>query len=131
MTHVLIDQKVPQTVFKTRVRDESVGEENPLMDLLMKREEIDVDWPVIFQECIKRNIALEINAWPERLDASDSMVRSGIEKGVQFFINTDAHANEQMGNMLYGVEVARRGWASKSDIMNSRSYKEIKEWIEK
>lgn len=104
---------------------------HPTGRLLTKRNGYEFDWDQVCKEAVKRNIAIEINAWPERLDASDSMVRSGIEKGVQFFINTDAHANDQMGNMLYGVEVARRGWASKSDIMNTRSYKEMKEWIEK
>ncbi|MDO8497927.1 MAG: helix-hairpin-helix domain-containing protein [bacterium] len=103
---------------------------HPTGRLLTKRNGYKFDWNQICKEAVERNIGIEINAWPERLDASDSMVRSGIEKGVQFFINTDAHANEQMGNMLYGVEVARRGWASKSDIINTLSYKKVKEWLE-
>jgi len=45
-------------------------------------------------------------------------------------INTDSHATDQMDLMQYGVTVARRGWATKRDILNTMAYNELKEWFE-
>jgi DNA polymerase (family 10) len=94
-----------------------------------KREGFQLEWEKIFEACKKNNIALEVNAWPKRLDLSDTEVREAINHGVKLIINTDAHDVNQMHNMFYGVSVARRGWAKKSDIMNTLSYKKFKEWL--
>lgn len=103
---------------------------HPTGRLLGRREGYELEWNKIFAEVKKRSIALEINAWPQRLDLPDSLVRMAIETGVNFAVNTDAHANYQMDNMLYGVSVARRGWAEKNDIINSKVYNEMKSWLE-
>lgn len=102
---------------------------HPTTRIFGKREEIDVDWTAIFDECKKKNIALEINAWPERLDLPDNLVKQAVENNIKLAIGTDAHKNSEMNNMFYGVAVARRGWAKKSDIINTMSYKEVKKWI--
>jgi DNA polymerase (family 10) len=102
---------------------------HPSGRLLGKREEIEADWPVIFAECLKKNIALEINAWPQRLDLPDNLVRQAVDNNIKLAINTDAHKNLEMDNMFYGVAVARRGWAKKSDIINAWDYKDVRNWI--
>jgi len=102
---------------------------HPTGRLLSKREEIEADWTMIFTESKKRNIALAIDAWPDRLDLPDSMVRLAVDKGNLLAIDSDAHAVDQMENMLYGVSVARRGWAKKHDIINTNSLKNIQKWL--
>ncbi|MBI2640993.1 DNA polymerase/3'-5' exonuclease PolX [Candidatus Roizmanbacteria bacterium] len=102
---------------------------HPTGRLLDRREGFELDWPTIFELCKKKNIALEINAWPERLDLPDTLVREAIENGVRLVINSDAHANDQMENLFYGVSVARRGWAKKTDIINTLPYEEFKKWL--
>ncbi len=97
---------------------------------LGKRPEVDVDWTTVFEFCKEKNIALEINSWPERLDLPDILVREAKEIGCKFTIDTDAHAVMQMDNMFYGVSVARRGWLDKDDIINTQSLKKVSEWIE-
>ncbi len=72
---------------------------------------------------------MEINAWPFRLDLPDILVKEAIKNGVKLVIDTDAHAISQMDLMFYGVAVARRGWAKKSDIINTLPYKEFKKWL--
>lgn len=96
---------------------------------LGKRPEVDVDWTTVFKFCKERNIALEINSWPERLDLPDMLVREAKEIGCIFTIDTDAHTILQMDNMFYGVSVARRGWLDKDDIINTQSLKKVSEWI--
>lgn len=102
---------------------------HPTGRLLQRREGIELDWNTVFAECKKRNIAVEINAWPERLDLPDILVREAKKAGVKFVINTDAHANWHMDNMFYGVAVARRGWLTKADVLNTMSYSQFKDWL--
>ncbi|MBI2616994.1 hypothetical protein HYW55_02600 [Candidatus Gottesmanbacteria bacterium] len=102
---------------------------HPTGRLLTKREGYDVDWDEIFTFCGKHNKALEINAYPQRLDLPDDLVRDAIRKGVRLVISTDSHDVTHMDLMRYGVSVARRGWAQKGDILNTLPYNKFKEWL--
>ena len=104
---------------------------HPTGRLLAKREGVDADWPEVFEACKKHDIALEINAYPDRLDLPDTLVFDAVRKGLTFVINTDAHALEHMDLMRYGVAVSRRGWATKHDILNTLGYNEFKKWFTK
>lgn len=98
---------------------------HPTGRLLNQRPGCDLEWDTIFDFCIKHKKALEINSWPERLDLPDRLVREAIKYGVKFFINTDSHEVSQMALMKFGVAVARRGWATKDDIVNSFEYNKL------
>lgn len=102
---------------------------HPTGRLFGKRDGYELEWKPIFELCKKNHIALEINAWPERLDLVDTLVREAILHKVYCIVNTDSHALDQMENMHYGVSVARRGWATKHDIMNTKSFDEFKKWL--
>ena len=102
---------------------------HPTGRLLNLRAGYELDWNRIFDFCVKNNKALEINAWPERLDLSDGLVKQAKEAGVKFVINTDSHAISHMDNMFYGVSVARRGWTEKKDILNTLPANKFVEWI--
>ena len=104
---------------------------HPTGRLLNQRTGYEVEWESIFAFCRAKSKALEINAWPLRLDLPDMLVREAIGGGVQLIINTDSHAVGQMDLMEYGVSVARRGWAIQRDILNTLPYKDIAEWLRK
>lgn len=104
---------------------------HPTGRLLTKREGFELNWEKIFMHAKENNIALEINAHPSRLDLPDTLVREGLKYGVKYMIDTDAHAADNMDLMQYGVSVARRGWCTKNDIVNTLGYNEFREWIEK
>ena len=57
-------------------------------------------------------------------------MQKAIEEGVKFFINTDSHVTSHMDLMKYGVSVARRGWATSDDILNTLEYNELKKWFD-
>ncbi len=86
---------------------------------LGEREGFELDWEEIFSFCQKNGKILEINAWPDRLDLPDTLVREAVKNRVKMIINTDSHAVDQMDLMFYGVSVARRGWAEAKDIVNT------------
>lgn len=104
---------------------------HPTGRLLNQRNGYELDWDQIFDFCLRNNKALEINAWPNRLDLPDSLVKDAIKHGVKFVIDTDSHATEQMDMMKYGVAVARRGWAQKSDILTTLPYNDFITWLKK
>ena len=104
---------------------------HPTGRLLLKREGLDADWGSVFAACKKQDVALEINAYPSRLDLPDDLVFDAVRLGLRFCINTDSHAVDQMELMKYGVAVARRGWAQTRDIVNTIGYNEFKKWLTK
>ncbi len=104
---------------------------HPTGRLLARREGVDANWPEIFATCKKHDIALEINAYPDRLDLPDTLVYEARKEGVKFCIDTDSHNAMQMDMMRYGVSVARRGWAEKHDIVNTLGYNEFNTWLTK
>lgn len=92
---------------------------------LGEREGYELDWPEIFSFCKKKDIWLEINAWPNRLDLPDVLVKDAVKNGVKMIIGSDSHQVDQMDLMKYGVDVARRGWATKNDIINTLRYNDL------
>lgn len=102
---------------------------HPTGRMINDRPGYELDFDALFDFCKKHNKALEINAWPNRLDLPDSLVKEAVKAGVKMVIDTDSHALDQMILMQYGVSVARRGWATKHDICNTLSYNELVRWL--
>lgn len=99
---------------------------HPTGRLLNQRESYEADWPKIFEVCVKTKTMLEINAYPNRLDLPDTLVREATKAKVKLIINTDSHQLSQMDNMRFGVAVARRGWVTKKDIANTLPWLEFR-----
>jgi DNA polymerase (family 10) len=92
---------------------------HPTGRILMHRDPFPFDFERIVAEAVRRNVWLEINASPERLDLGGAMVRTAKAKGARFTISTDAHHPKHLGSMRYGVLTARRGWLGRNDVMNT------------
>ena len=91
---------------------------HPFGRILQRREECEFDFDEILKVAKETGTILEINASPYRLDLNDANIRKAKKAGVKMIINTDAHRQEQIDFMEYGVSQARRGWAEKGDIVN-------------
>ncbi len=102
---------------------------HPTGRLIGRREGYDVDWEKLFNFCKEKDKAIEINAYPDRLDLPDVLIREAIKKGIKLVIGTDSHQHSQMELMFYGVSQARRGWATKHDIINTLPYNKIRKWL--
>lgn len=96
---------------------------HPTGRLINQRDPIDADWGEVFKVCAKEGKVLEINSLPDRLDLPDSMIKEARDAGCKFIINTDAHAPEHLDLMYLGVSVARRGWLTPKDVINTLPYK--------
>ncbi len=102
---------------------------HPTGRLLGSREGYELDWDQIFRFCLENDKALEINAYPNRLDLPDTLVREAVKRGVKLSLGTDAHNKEGLAMMAYGVSVARRGWAQAENIVNTMDFHEIITWM--
>lgn len=94
---------------------------HPTGRIINQREPSAMDFAAVLEAAASTGTALEINAHPSRLDLNDVNARRAKEMGVLMCINSDAHDAAQLLNMKYGVNVARRAWLEKKDILNSMS----------
>ncbi len=102
---------------------------HPTGRMIEEREPIDFDLEEVVDHAKSVGCFLEINAQPDRLDLSDSHIRMAREKKLKLSISTDAHSTAELGFMKYGVGQARRGWMEKKDILNTRTWKQLKKLL--
>ena len=102
---------------------------HPTARKLNERESVELDWEKIFDFCVKNNKWVEANCDPARLDLPDFLIREAIKHGVKLTLGTDAHSVDGLNNMEYGIWNARRGWATKKDIINTRSLDEFEKLL--
>jgi len=103
---------------------------HPTGRLLGKREAMDLDIEAVIKAAVETNTALEVNAAWQRLDLKDTHVRQAVEAGAMIVINTDAHSTGELGSMRrYGVQTARRGWADKRSVLNTRPLAELRKFL--
>jgi DNA polymerase (family 10) len=104
---------------------------HPTGRLINVREPYDADLDRIFTAAKASKVALEINAYPERLDLKDVHIKAGVDKGAMFVINTDAHNEHHLKFIEFGIAQARRGWAESKDVLNTLPWKKFEKYISK
>ncbi len=108
--------------------------EHPLVDaighptgrLIERRAPYGVDLEAVFAAAARTGTRLEINANPARRDLSDVDARAAISAGVGIVIDSDAHRTRTLANMRWGVATARRAWLEREDVLNTRSWEDLK-----
>ncbi len=108
--------------------------EHPLVDvighptgrLIGRREPYALDVDGVIEAAVRTGTFLEINANPNRRDLDDVYARTAARAGVKIVIDSDAHGTDTLSNMRYGVATARRGWLTAPDVVNTRSWEEVR-----
>jgi DNA polymerase (family 10) len=104
---------------------------HPTGRLIGERDPYDVDIHELLSVAKETRTAIEINAYPLRLDLNDVHAKMAKEMGVRVVISTDTHVTSQFGYMSYGVSIARRGWIEKKDVLNTMSYPSLMKALKK
>ncbi len=108
--------------------------ENPHVDLLLHptardlrhRRPVDLDLEAVIEAALKTGTILEIDAQPDRLDLPDEAVRQAVAAGCLVAIDSDAHAPEELRYPeVFGIPVARRGWATPDDVVNTLALEDL------
>lgn len=102
---------------------------HPTGRIIQRREAYDLDMDEIIKAAKKTGTVLEINAYPNRLDLKDEYVKKAVGAGVRLAINTDAHSTSHLAYLDLGVAQARRGWAKKSDVINTRPWRQMLKFL--
>jgi DNA polymerase (family 10) len=92
---------------------------HPTGRLLLRREPYQLDVTAVLRRAAEVGVAVEHNAYPDRLDLCDRDLRLAKELGCRIAINTDAHHTSHLAKMRYGIEQLRRAWLSKEDVLNT------------
>lgn len=104
---------------------------HPTGRLINSREGLPLDFARVFKAARHTGTALEINSGYPRLDLTDTVAKSAIESGCVLSINTDAHSIDGLDTIHFGVQVARRAWATAGDVINCLSLKSLRAFIAK
>lgn len=97
--------------------------------LLLKRDGYAVDVRAVIDAAAEHGVCVEINADPHRLDVDWKNARYAAEKGVLVPINPDAHSTGALGNVLYGVNVARKAWLTAPQVLNTWELEPLEEFL--
>ena len=92
---------------------------HPTGRILLRRDSYQFDMEAVLREAAKNKVAMELNAYPDRLDLNDRHLRLAKERGVKIVINTDSHHTSHLEKIRYGLLQARRAWLSPADVLNT------------
>jgi DNA polymerase (family 10) len=92
---------------------------HPTGRLLLRRDAFALDMDAVLKAAARKKVAMELNAYPDRLDLCDRHLRLAKQYGVKIVINTDSHHSSHLDKIRYGVLQARRAWLTKADVLNT------------
>jgi len=92
---------------------------HPTGRVIGRRPAYALDMAKILRAAKEYGVAMEINSFPDRLDLKDTHIRQAVEIGVKLVIDSDAHSVQHFAFYNLGIGQARRGWATKKDVLNT------------
>lgn len=104
---------------------------HPTGRIINRRPPFEFDLEEVLAACVEHDVAVELNAHPERLDLKDTHLMRAKELGAKIVISTDAHRASELALMRYGIDQARRAWLTKQDVLNTRSLKQLLKALKK
>jgi len=113
------------------------GIESPHVDVIAHpsgrmigtRDDLDLDWDVVYAEAARTGTVLEMNGSPHRLDLAVERARRAIEVGCTISIDSDAHKTAEFDHLRWGISQARRAWVEPRDVLNTRSRADLLAWV--
>lgn len=103
---------------------------HPTGRMIPNREGADLDISAIFQAALEKDVALEINSHPSRLDLNDVLARRAADMGIKITINTDAHIDADIDLLYFGIATARRAWIEPDQVINTWSVERLLHWLQ-
>ncbi len=104
---------------------------HPTTRMIGHRQPIEFDMDEVFKAAARTGTALEVNAYPDRLDLRDEHILWARRHGVKFAIDTDSHATTHLSVMRFGVATAQRGWLTKDDVINTWPLARLRRFLRK
>ena len=103
---------------------------HPTGRLLLRREPYQIDLSKVIDAAIANKVIIEINANPRRLDLDWRLWRRAAERGLVCAINPDAHSTDGLAYFTAGLNIARKGWLTPEQVLNTRSAATVQQWFD-
>jgi DNA polymerase (family 10) len=104
---------------------------HPTTRKINQRQPVEFDLDEVFAAAARTGTALEVNAYPDRLDLKDEHIMWAKRYGVKFAVDTDSHATTHLDHLRYGVAMAQRGWLTKDDVINAWPLGKLRTFLRK
>jgi DNA polymerase (family X) len=98
---------------------------------LNRRPPADIDFDRVVEKALATGTFLEINSQPDRLDLRDTHARAAGEAGVKLAVDSDGHRVSALSFVEIGIGQARRAWLTKDQVLNTRTWPQIKKLMKK
>ena len=102
---------------------------HPAGRMIQGRDDLDLDWEAVFEAAAANGTALEMNGSPHRLDLAPERARQAVAAGCLIVIDSDAHRTEELADVRWGVDQARRAWVEPRHVLNTRGRDELLAWV--
>jgi DNA polymerase (family 10) len=102
---------------------------HPAGRMIQGREDLDLDWDVVYAEAARTGTALEMNGSDRRLDLSPEHARRAVAAGCLVALDSDAHRTEEFHNLDWAVAQARRAWVGPGVVLNAKPRAELLAWV--
>ena len=102
---------------------------HPAGRMIQARDDLDLEWDAVFEAAGATGTALEINGSPHRLDLAPERARRAVEMGCILAIDSDAHRTEELADVRWGIDQARRAWVDARAVLNTRSRDDLLAWV--
>jgi DNA polymerase (family 10) len=101
---------------------------HPSGRMIGRRDDLDLDWDVVYAEAARTGTALEMNGSPHRLDLAVERARRAVSMGCVLSVDSDAHDINELDYVRWGISQARRAWVTPADVVNTRSRGDLLAW---
>ncbi|MFL5648291.1 MAG: DNA polymerase/3'-5' exonuclease PolX [Chloroflexota bacterium] len=102
---------------------------HPAGRMIQTRDDLDLDWDLVYREAARTGTALEMNGSPHRLDLSVERARRALELGCRLTIDSDAHKIGELDYVRWGITQARRAWVEPDNVLNTLSRADLLAWV--
>ena len=102
---------------------------HPAGRMIQDRDDLDLDWDAVFEAAAATGTALEMNGSPHRLDLAPWRARRAVAAGCLVAIDSDAHRTDELADVRWGVDQARRAWVEPGHVLNTRGRDDLLAWV--
>jgi DNA polymerase (family X) len=104
---------------------------HPTGRLIGSREASALDMEVLFKVAVETGTILEVDGTSQRMDLTDVHVRRALQLGCKLVIDSDAHSPDGFDDIFWGIAMARRGWATQADVLNTLEWDELRKHLKR
>src|SRR5262249_18294943 len=102
---------------------------HPAGRMIQRRDDLNLDWELVYAEAARTGTALEINGSDHRLDLSDVRARRALDVGCLLTVDSDAHNLDELNYVRWGVAQARRAWVEPERVLNTWPRERVLAWV--